>query len=371
MISNYNSFLIKQKQGYLHSLLEGYLYGTSDFLSRVKLMTSEDGNVGQIAKNIYRMVNDNAWFKDSELKQNFFDITTSDDKVSFLMNNKIVDGSDLSSAFLLPGRNEMKIGKIVNYLCKISNFKCSSKDIEDFVNIYKSKNDDSLLKFRLISGDEISNFYKSKNNSGDSGSLGASCMLDVGEKRFKIYTKNPDKINMLIYEDSDGKILGRALVWNLDVSPCDGKVFMDRIYTNRDSDMYKFIDYAKKEGWMYKKEQTYGTEDAVAFIYNGNVVYGEIKVKVKGDFDVYPFLDTLCFMDKKKKKLSNLSSKNCFWLNDHEDGDLSECFECGGDVIYEDFYGDKSLCSDCSEGHRVLFDKGVKTKFSKFIYNNS
>lgn len=319
MKTRYNSFLLEKYTMNLILLLEGMIYSSSSFLVKIKSMKKEPGNVGEIAKAIYRMIDDGAWFEDDKIKQNYFDTTDSEDKVSFLMNNKVSDDwdeeEDPSLPYTMKGRNEVKIGKLVTYLMKLSNIDVTPKDIESFVNVYKSKSESSELSFRLVSGKDIAKYYKGDNTYGfknELGSLGNSCMVDVEEKRFKIYTDNPEKVSMLIYLNSDDKIFGRALVWKLDKSPCDANYFMDRVYTTKDSDVYKFINYAKSQGWMYKYRQSYGVDKAVSFIYKDKEVYGQIKVELDGSFRKYPFIDTLSFLSKDKKSLSNLPSKKMF-----------------------------------------------------------
>lgn len=375
MKTRYNSFLLEKYTMNLILLLEGMMYSSSSFLVKIKSMKKEPGNVGEIAKAIYRMIDDGAWFEDDKIKQNYFDTTDSEDKVSFLMNNKISDDwdeeEDPSLPYTMKGRNEVKIGKLVTYLMKLSNIDVTPKDIESFVNVYKSKSESSELSFKLVSGKDIAKYYKGDNTYGfedELGSLGNSCMVDVEKKRFKIYTDNPEKVNMLIYVNSDDKILGRALVWKLDKSPCDANYFMDRVYTTKDSDVYKFINYAKSQGWMYKSRQSYGVEKAVSFIYKDKEVYGEIKVDLDGSFRKYPFIDTLSFLSKDKKSLSNLPSKKCFWLHDHGEGNKERCYDCGGGLTFTTYDERVIMCQECCQGHEILWEKGIETKENKFLF---
>lgn len=376
MKTSYNSFLLEKYTKDLFLLLEGNLYSTSSFLSKIERLKKESGEVGKIAKAIYRMLDDYEYFSDDNIKQNFFDTTDKEDKVSFLMNNKL-DQDDWdqedepSLPYTMRGRSEMKIGRIITYLCKLASLKVKDQDIEKFVNMYKSTSESSDIQFKLVSGKDIAEYYTGDKTYGyldDMGSLGSSCMIDAHKKRFKIYTENKDKVNLLIYVNSDDQILGRALVWKLDESPCEAKYFMDRVYTTRDSDIYKFINYAKNQGWLYKFRQGYGLDEAVVFKYNDKKVYGEIKVNLDGDFNKYPFLDTLSFLSKDKKSLSNLPSKKCFELHDHEDGEKERCYNCDGDLKYKIYTGDVHLCGECCPGHILLYENGIKTKVNKFLF---
>jgi hypothetical protein len=372
MKTRYNSFLLEKYTMNLILLLEG-IYSSSSFLMKIKGMINEPGNVGEMAKAIYKMINYGNWADDDKIKQNYFDTTDNEDKVSFLMNNKVPDDwdeeDDPSLPYTMKGRNQVKIGKLVTYLMKLSNIDVKSKDIEDFVNIYKSKSENSELVFKLVSGKDISKYYMSENTYGfaeELGTLGNSCMVDVENTRFKIYTYNPEKVRMLIYVDSDDMIHGRALVWKLDKSPCNAEYFMDRIYTTKDSDIYKFINYAKSQGWMYKFRQTYGNDQSVSFIYKGKEVYGEISVDLDGSFRKYPFLDTLSSLNKDKSSLSNLPSKGCFLLHDHYEGERQRCIECNGSLFYN--RNVKTLCASCCAGHDKLYKMGIETKVNKFLF---
>jgi ferredoxin len=169
-----------------------------------------------------------------------------------------------------------------------------------------------------------------------------------------------------IYVDSDDRIHGRALVWKVKKSPCESKYFMDRVYTNRDSDVNRFRDFANSEGWFYKKKMNSHVADNVLFVYKGQDVAGEVKLKLEGKFKSYPFVDTMCFLSKDKDSLSNLSDKKCYHLNSVY-GEGVECEDCDGDVITTDYDGDRGLCSDCSSGHRTLKDMGIETKWNKRV----
>jgi hypothetical protein len=107
---------------------------------------------------------------------------------------------------------------------------------------------------------------------------------------------------------SDGKYLsnkirGRAIVWTLN----DGTIFVDRIYTNNDSDIELFKQFAQSKGWFYKTHQdsssnlmmtdgkTRKTEDT--YICNLKKVY----------FDRYPYVDSMKYLSLTEKCLTNIA----------------------------------------------------------------
>jgi len=199
-------------------------------------------------------------------------------------------------------RNNIKIGRFVR---GILGNQFSDKEIEEFVNQFKSIKDTDKLEFKLVSGEEIKKWYNPENCKWYSkGSLGSSCM-QVSEKNnfFKLYTENPDTCQLLILLEG-GKLVGRALVWKLksaeiryilpkkEVRKIPGvDYFMDRVYTSDDYLVNNFILYADKLGWARKPvNKTYTSK----IIFKGQKfedVSMSVKVK-KLDYKPYPYLDT-------------------------------------------------------------------------------
>jgi hypothetical protein len=369
MFIKYESFLLENIKSELSFLLEGYIYGSSEFLFKIKTLSKEPDSVGRIASCIYTTIEYERWFLDREIKQNYFDLTDSDDKVSFIQNYKLPDDFDNEETPSLPYemvRNEIKIGRIAKYICKISGLSVKDSDIESFVNSYKASKVDNTKEFKLVSGEDIGKYYKHENYYAYSGTLGNSCMSESSKSTFKIYTQNPDKVKLLVYLDGDDKVHARALVWKLDKSPSESEYFMDRVYANRDSDVTKLISFAKENNWMYKRIMNGHVSTAVEFIYNNEVIYGEINIELDNlDFSKYPYLDTLPFLSKKKKRLSNTPQEKSYFLHS-VDGDCDRCDDCGGYVILT-HYDDERFCDKCGEGHETLAKKGIETKWNMKI----
>jgi hypothetical protein len=127
-----------------------------------------------------------------------------------------------------------------------------TKEYEDFVNLYKSSNVKSENKFELVKGEDILKYYHENSYAYQKGQLGNSCMKhDHCQDYFGIYVENPKTCNLLVYLNSRGQVLGRAIMWKVSKAPCDAKYFMDRIYTSSDSDIIKFKNYANESwGWF-------------------------------------------------------------------------------------------------------------------------
>jgi hypothetical protein len=368
MIRKYNSFLLKKLYFEMFHIGEGYIYGSTDFLYKLKSIQKMGGSVAETATTIIDLIENESWIDD--IKQNYFDLSTEDDKVSFVMNTKVLhdtydEDENPGYPYEMPGRGDIKIGRIVKYIYKIIDKKITDKQVEEFVNAYKASSSDSDLQFKLVKGNDISKYYDSSKYFKKTGSLGGSCMSAESRKTFRIYTENDKKIQLLILIDSNNKIHGRALVWKMKKSPCESEYFMDRVYANRDSDVIKFINFARENKFMYKKLMNSYIESNVCFLYDGKEVFGEVKVKIDGDFTKYPFIDTLCFLDKKKDSLSNLPDKDGFVLHSVY-GSCEHCDVCDGDIIIDSYRG-KVLCTECSDGHALLKTKGIETKWNKKV----
>jgi len=371
MITKYDGFILERLKFEIFSLLEGNIYATTEFIMKMKSIAKQSGKVGIIATQILDIIESNQWFPDSKIKQNYFDLVDKDDMVGFINQSKVKDKMDdvydnPELPYTIPGRGEVKIGKIINYICSLRNISVTDSDRENFVNAWKASSVDSSIQFKLVSGDDIVKYYHYENYYLRSGSLGGSCMSDESDSIFKIYSENPDKVKLLIYVDSDDKVHGRALVWKVKKSPCESKYFMDRVYTNRDSDVNRFKEFADSQNWFYKRKMNSHVDDNVLFIYKGQDVAGEVKLKLKGDFSNYPFIDTMCFLSKDKDSLSNLSDKKCYHLHDVY-GNRERCEDCEGDVIIVNYKGDKELCSSCSAGHEELKGLNIETKWNKKV----
>jgi len=366
MLKKYSDFRFQNLLFHLLSVSEAYIECASDLIFKLREIKVLGGRSGEIAEILLSAIGEK---EVGELSQNFFDLSDKDDKVTFISSNRIPwdDWNEDESPALpyeMPGRSELKVGRAIRYMLTQLGVTISDKDLEDFVNAFKATTE-SGLQFKLVAGDEIAKYYKLENYFSSGGTLGGSCMKDEGKKTFKLYTENETKVKLLILIDVDGKIHGRALVWKLKESPAPTKFLMDRVYTNRDSDIIKFRKFADENDWMYKKYNVSYINQSVQFIYKGSEVNGVCTVKVKGDFSTYPYVDTMAFLSKDKDELSNVSLKRGFKLKDVW-GKKEKCDFCNGDILVY-YHGKEELCDDCSDGHLELKKLGVETKWNKRV----
>ena len=190
-------------------------------------------------------------------------------------------------------------------------FSLSDSDIEKFTNEFisfvKSFRSDESSEILEVRGEEIRKWYNNNNYQSSVGKLGGSCMAheDCGDY-LNIYTENPEVLSMLILKSKENKLVGRALLWKSYYKNKDEYVFfMDRIYTASDSDDNIFINYAIKNGYIYRSSPPSGFK----YFKNGlEIERPELKVQLQNyDFDDYPYMDTLYSLNSEGI-LSNVNS---------------------------------------------------------------
>jgi hypothetical protein len=97
---------------------------------------------------------------------------------------------------------------------------------------------------------------------------------------FKIYTENPDVCQLLILKDKTGKkIEGRAILW----TTVDGKKFMDRIYTTKDSLVKLFAKWAEDNSYINKGQETHNYRAPLL-----DTIVVQVKPKL---YSSYPLID--------------------------------------------------------------------------------
>ena len=118
---------------------------------------------------------------------------------------------------------------------------------------------------------------------------------------------------VILYDDKgrvvDGKyksdkITGRALLWKVEDNSGSSFEFMDRIYTNSDSDQDLFKQFATRNNLWYKKVQN---SDENFDMIKGQEVKKDpvVVVNLKSWTETFPYVDTLKFFNLHTGKLSN------------------------------------------------------------------
>ena len=207
-------------------------------------------------------------------------------------------------------------GKFIKKL----NLDFSDKEIQEFFSIFL-RDDVALItegvRFELVSGNLIKDYYLGDNYASESGNLGNSCMRHSNTQEYvAIYSKFPDKIHMLTLLTNEGnKVAGRAIVWTCFNAEDNSEItFMDRIYVNNSNHEEFFKFYAQKHGWWYKTYQTYSNPDEFMVPCNGytDSVEKEITICLDIDGDEYfPYLDTFASGDFDGNELELHNSDSC------------------------------------------------------------
>ena len=228
------------------------------------------------------------------------------DKLIVINKDAIDQHSEAPQKLYTTNRNPIRIGRLVNSLMSVVKKPVTPSEVEQFSNAYKSAYDmmnDAFLKFDIVSGYDIAKWYYEGTYDTDDSTLGSSCMrYEECENYFGIYTENSDVVKLVIlYADREGSIKdgkykssvikGRALLWKTN----QGDMFMDRIYTNNDSDIELFKQFAEKNGWWCKKVQNSSSN----FTAQKGTAFKDPTYTVDlkwADHEYYPYVDTLSFL---------------------------------------------------------------------------
>jgi hypothetical protein len=251
-------------------------------------------------------------------------------------HNQTISGSKFWTSGRTP---EYGIGRWARRVYKdVLDEPVKDSEIEAFVNYYKSTYDGvykGAEAFELVKGEDIRKWYLVDRYEEENGQLGNSCMrYKRCQPYLDIYVQNPDVCQLLILKsDKDPeKIVGRALVWTLHDGPgVAGRKFMDRVYTIKDSDRLRFLEYAKENEFLTAASHTY-----------------KIQLKPDTEYSYYPYMDTFYSYDKRTGILSQDLSSNSAVEIRNTDGTSSDdegrvWSEFHGEYIDED---DARWCSD-------------------------
>lgn len=342
----------------------------SDFLIEVR-SNSKDSEVVNFIDDILKSESD------PKIKSGFtfIDLTDKNDMVSMIQTSRVhnlykksgetiefrdwlsYEKLDKRSKVWTTNRTESSIGRTFRKMVIDIGKKYSDKTIENFVNVFKSFFDfkwNSEGRFELVEGEIIRKWYNLENYETRRGQLGNSCMrYENCSSFFDIYVHNPEVCKLLVlYSNMErSKISGRALIWTLD----NGKIYMDRAYTNEDSDIKLFEKYAEKFGWLIR--------------WSSNL---SVKLEVF-DFDEYPYMDTFSVLDVKKGILYSDSDRwpgeNLYFLQ-QTDGSYKD----SKDLVWSDYYGEYVNGEDCVEldGDYILRRDAIYLKYKdEYVHPNS
>jgi hypothetical protein len=266
--------------------------------------------------------------------------TTPKELKKTVLNKQAIAPSESVNKVWSHARNPVNVGKLARAILKSAKVTFIDKDIEDFVNQYKATFDflkDATKRFDIVSGKDIAKWYWHGNYVEGGGTLNNSCMAEVDDEDcFDIYVYNK-QVNLVILYDDNGtinsegkytsnKIKGRAILWDCTMNGKKIK-FMDRIYTASDSDVELFKQFAQKNDWWFKVGQNMSPGERVT---DGKTTTAATLIANldQADWDVYPYMDTMCYINTDKNTASNLDDDYDRICRDTEGG-------------WEGYYGDE------------------------------
>ena len=238
------------------------------------------------------------------------DIRSEDFTLSFLPKGKSIEYTE-DGKWARKNRQFGKPAKTIRKLLVDKNIK--EYEFEEFNNQLKAIVDQET-KFQIVSGEDIRHWYNEKQYfNTDSGTLGASCMRhEECKPYFDLYVEHA---KMLILTKND-LLIGRALIWEL-----NGKTYLDRIYVSEDYLVNKFTEYASNLKWYIRENQDM-MEDEEEMLWLGpednyeSEDFHNITIKLNHLYEYYPYLDTLRYLDRIDKTISNRWSDGCYFLSD-------------------------------------------------------
>ncbi len=232
--------------------------------------------------------------QDVQKEYTLISVGNSDDTISYVDSYKLKDIKDITKiksddTIWKKNRTDIKVGRFVH---KFFPKTFTDKAVEDFVNKWKSSSVDNS-RFEFFQGTDIKNAYRSNFYyfaDDSSNPLMNSCMNDE-LNLIEFYAYCPG-LKCLVLISDEGYILGRALIWKDHLD----RTVMDRVYYVFDKDYYKFLRFAEKNGWYYKKRNISGGS---TFIKDGEEKHLLTKVRVPDVFkfkdDGFPYMDTFYY----------------------------------------------------------------------------
>lgn len=253
--------------------------------------------------------------------------------------------------FVYSKKQVTRIGRISKKILNSIGVKFSDREIEEFVNEFKSKSDlikNNFRNFEIVNGEEIKYWYNEENYSMNNRStLQSSCMRNVDPSFFNLYSKNRS-ISLLINKTDDKEsITGRAMVWKLE----NGDTMMDRVYYSKDSEYNLFVEYARSNNWVYLDRNMQPILDGVNYTK-------PISVKLeKSGFEYYPYVDSISILLPNENRLlfdDDLPTGVEYYVLNDTRGSQSEhsCGKCGaGRITCPVCKGQRSVkCKSCDGG---------------------
>ncbi len=223
-------------------------------------------------------------------------------------NDRFPDKGNPRAPYFKENREKMALGTFINLFQNLRSY--TSEEINYFSSAMCVVD---KVSYRISS--KMEEFEKAYNATNYfpfmyDGTLHNSCMrYDETSRNAADFYVNFAGAKILIAEDSQGQILGRAIVWNNVVIPdvCDNASLLDRLYFTFEFVRQGMIEFARSKGIFIRKlKNSVGTEREF-YVYPG------LKEGIEGQYrwGVYvnvpqikwhkhgaPYMDTFCRINK-------------------------------------------------------------------------
>ena len=228
------------------------------------------------------------------------------------------------------GRQDMKVAKMARNLInenKVNDI--DATEFEKFSNLVKSyisvigdeDGDGKKITFEVVNGRKIYDAYLVDNYSkilGTETNLFNSCMRhEECQSYLDIYVDNVDVVSLLVANDCNGKVLGRAILWTMH----DGKKAMDTIYAH-DSLTASFIQWANDNNYFYKSRQSCHHSDFDRHLTESHI-YMPCVILKNYDYNEYPYMDTLSILEDNQLRTHNITNE--YRILKSTDGGYEDC----------------------------------------------
>lgn len=229
--------------------------------------------------------------KDIKTNYNFIKISDDPSKLSFVPDTQVARrlaaGSSEEDLFA-SASNPTSIGRLVRSIFAANNVPVSDAELFRLGAMFLSlaqmrKEQDS---FQMVEGEEVRKWYHHSTyagREGRDGTLNKSCMRhDDSQDYLDIYTQNPDVVSMIIKLDENGKLQGRALLWETDKGP-----YLDRVYSIRPDIAGAIELWAEMTNEGLLKFSKIGSERL------------HVQLSRHAMYRAYPYVDSLCYYIRK------------------------------------------------------------------------
>lgn len=178
------------------------------------------------------------------------------------------------------------------------------------VNEYLANPLDINNRIKLLKGQDIERFYNQCSYR--------TCMTGLDSFKTELYVNNPDKINLLVFDDNV-----KALLWTCD----DGVRVLDRIYPSGCDSIPILRKWARKNNIVVRLVPDSRVNGTV-HLSDGQQHFVTLTFN-----KTFPYLDTFCFgsffSENKKVVLTNFPTPICFHRTDGTYYEGRKCTQCG------------------------------------------